>query len=235
MAPVARELSTDAGVLEPLQGAVSIDGQIEELRTVLEGNAALPAIVIGHSWGALLSMMLAAKHPTLVKKLILVSTPPLDASDARGIMDARLGRMTKAERARAKELFMQLERGGDEERDACFAELGRMSVKCDSYDPDPVKDEILEYQHNTFQSVWSQAEILRTKGEFLNIAGRIACPVVALHGDHDPHPAAAVRRHLSHRIQQFEFFLLSHCGHYPWIERQAREKFYQLLRREASC
>ncbi len=31
MAPVARELSTHGGVLEPLQTATSVEGQVEEL------------------------------------------------------------------------------------------------------------------------------------------------------------------------------------------------------------
>ena len=35
MAPVARELASGWGVLEPLQTATSLEGQIEELRAVL--------------------------------------------------------------------------------------------------------------------------------------------------------------------------------------------------------
>ena len=38
MAPVARELASDWGVLEPLQTAALLEGQIEELKTVLEKN-----------------------------------------------------------------------------------------------------------------------------------------------------------------------------------------------------
>ena len=42
MASVAQELASDWGVLEPLQTATSLDGQIQELRTVLIGNGKLP-------------------------------------------------------------------------------------------------------------------------------------------------------------------------------------------------
>jgi len=52
MAPVARELSSDIGVLEPLQSEKTIDGQVEELREVLETDAKLPVILVGYSWGA---------------------------------------------------------------------------------------------------------------------------------------------------------------------------------------
>ena len=43
MAPVARELASGRGVLEPLQTAASLKGQVDELRTVLEENGDLPA------------------------------------------------------------------------------------------------------------------------------------------------------------------------------------------------
>ena len=61
MAPVARELACSWGVLEPLQTAESLEGQVEELRTVLDNNADTPVVMIGHSWGAWLSYILAAR------------------------------------------------------------------------------------------------------------------------------------------------------------------------------
>jgi len=51
MAPVAHQLSTDWGVLEPLQTAISLEGQVQELKSVLERNGSLPMTLIGHSWG----------------------------------------------------------------------------------------------------------------------------------------------------------------------------------------
>ena len=52
MAPVASELSSICGVLEPLQTATSVEGQIQELQKVLQGHADIPVTLIGHSWGA---------------------------------------------------------------------------------------------------------------------------------------------------------------------------------------
>lgn len=86
MKPVAEELSKNFGVIEPLQTKDSIDGQIEELKKVIEENATSPVYLIGWSWGAWLSYLLAAHHPKLVKKLILVSSGPFEASYAEGIM-----------------------------------------------------------------------------------------------------------------------------------------------------
>ena len=63
MAEVARGLSSATGVLEPLQTADSVTGQVEELRKVLEEDAALPVTLIGFSWGAWLSTIQPARTP----------------------------------------------------------------------------------------------------------------------------------------------------------------------------
>jgi pimeloyl-ACP methyl ester carboxylesterase len=56
--------------------------------------------------------------------------------------------------------------------------------------------------------------------------------VVAIHGDHDPHPADGVREPLERALSDFRFVLLDRCGHEPWQERHARDRFYAILRNE---
>src|SRR5438045_4272159 len=82
MAPVALELFGDWGVLEPLQTAVTLDGQVEELRAVLDENADLPATLIGSSWGAMLGFIFAAEYPAHVRKLVMVGSGVFDAQYA---------------------------------------------------------------------------------------------------------------------------------------------------------
>src|SRR5579863_2737773 len=91
MAPVAKELSETNGVLEPLQTMTTVEGQVEELATVLKEHGDLPITLVGYSWGAMLSYIFTARHPAFVKKLILVSSGPYEAHYAAGIMETRLG------------------------------------------------------------------------------------------------------------------------------------------------
>jgi pimeloyl-ACP methyl ester carboxylesterase len=56
--------------------------------------------------------------------------------------------------------------------------------------------------------------------------------VVAIHGDYDPHPAEGVQGPLSAILRRFRLILLKNCGHKPWIERQARDEFYRVLKEE---
>ncbi len=80
VAPVARELARRRGVLEPLQTATTLDGQVGELSRQLEGHAAPPVVLIGYSFGAWLGALVAAVRPELVRKLVLVSSGPFEES-----------------------------------------------------------------------------------------------------------------------------------------------------------
>jgi pimeloyl-ACP methyl ester carboxylesterase len=76
------------------------------------------------------------------------------------------------------------------------------------------------------------AEELRRSGKLLKYGKHIKCPVVAIHGDYDPHPALGVQKPLSAILKNFRFILLKNCGHKPWVERQAKDEFYGILKEE---
>ncbi len=95
MAPVARELAKHCGVIEHLESATTIDGQVRELHDTLQKNCDLPATLIGHSWVAWLSLIFTARYPGMVKKLILVGSGPFEERYAAGIMATRLGRLSE--------------------------------------------------------------------------------------------------------------------------------------------
>jgi pimeloyl-ACP methyl ester carboxylesterase len=232
MAPVARELSRGSGVLEPLQTALTLEGQVQELRAVLVENGSQPVCLIGFSWGATLGYILAARYPALVKKLILVGGGPFEEKYAAGIMETRLSRLDQQAGHEVITLMNALEDPATPDKDALFARLGRLMAGADSYEPLSQDSEILECRYDIYKGVWPQAAELRRSGRLLELGKRISCPVVAIHGDYDPHPAAGVKESLSRVLKDFRFVLLAKCGHYPWRERQARDEFYDILKKE---
>lgn len=232
---MARVLSTLCGVLEPLQGAATVDGQLGELKSVLDSHAATPVVLIGYSWGAWLGMLYASQWPESVKKLILIGCSPLTERDARRITETRLLRLDEEERRRTADMLTGLNDPSPRTQSACLSELGSLMAKADAYDPVPEAGEAqLPYQGDVFHRVWNEAVALRRSGELLDHARRIRCPVVAIHGDYDPHPYEAIERGFPLPATQFRFILLSRCGHTPWRERHARERFFALLREELS-
>ena len=235
MAPVAGELASSWGVLEPIQSATSLEGQIEELTAVVEENGDLPVTLIGFSWGAWLSFVLAARHPALVRKVILIGSGPFEEKYAAGIRQTRLKRLSEEERAEVNSLAQVLDDPAAEDKNSEFTRFGALCSKADAYDPiiyDSHESEVTDNQPAIFQSVWKEAAELRRSGKLLKFGEHVKCSVVAIHGDYDPHPAAGVLEPLSVTLRSFRFVLLRNCGHKPWIERQAREKFYQILKEE---
>lgn len=246
MAPVARALAPGRGILEPLQTARSLEGQVGELRDQLERWAEPPVTLIGFSWGAWLAWILAARHDALIRKLILVGSGSFEERYAEGMLEVRLARLQPAERAEVERLRRRLEDPVLQGRDEGFARFGELLSRADSFDPLPQEceerrdgDEALPReariqapQASVFRGVWPQAAEWRRSGRLLELAERIRCPVVAIHGEHDPHPAAGVREPLAAALEDFRFVLLPRCGHKPWIERHARAAFFDALAEE---
>jgi pimeloyl-ACP methyl ester carboxylesterase len=230
MSTIARELSSVAGVLEPLLTAASVNGQVEELRAVLEENGRLPLTLIGFSWGAWLSVIFTARYPTYVKKLILLSSGPFEEEYAANIIKTRLQRLRKGERREAKALYEAII-SSTLSKDS-LTRFGQLISKADSYDLLPDESQPSPADPEVYRSVWDEASKLRNSGHLLEIVRRIKCPVVAIHGDYDPHPADGVKHPLSGAIKDFRFVLLQKCGHYPWRERNARDMFYCILNAE---
>jgi pimeloyl-ACP methyl ester carboxylesterase len=229
VAPVARELSAVTGILEPFQTETTLDGQVQELRSVLVEQGKVPVTLVGFSWGAYLSFLVAARYPALVKKLILVGSPPFEEQYAASVTQTRMNRLRKNDQAEAQELLTRLADPDTPGKNDLLAKLGILLAHADTYDPTHVIEEGFHCQYDVFKGVWDEASELRKKQILIQMAKAITCPVVAIHGDWDPHPAEGVNDPLAKVVKDFRFVLLEKCGHRPWIERNAMENFYKVL------
>lgn len=232
MAPVARELSFKWGVLEPLQTKSSIEGQVKELKMVLEENGSLPLTLIGFSWGAWLSFIFTARFPSSVKKLILIGSGSFDEKYNSNIVGTRLSRLRVEERDEIESIYEILDNPAIQDKSAAFERFGALFSKADAYDPIINESEEVDFRFDIFQKVWKEADDLRRSGKLLEMGKQIQCPVVAIHGDYDPHPAEGVKNPLSLNLKNFHFILIENCGHKPWIEHEAKNEFYMVLKKE---
>jgi pimeloyl-ACP methyl ester carboxylesterase len=232
MAPVAQELSKHRGTLEPLQKKTTVDGQIKELASIIANHGDPPLTIIGHSWGAWLAIMYAVHSPRSVKKVILVSSGPFEERYVPQITTTRLSRMSDEEQRTFQALINTLNDPHATRKDAVFARVGLMLLKTDSYKPLPGVETSGDTQYRIFEHVWKEADEMRRSGALLGLARHLQCPVVAIHGDFDPHPSEGVKQPLSKILKDFTFILLENCGHYPWLERYAKKEFYEILEKE---
>jgi pimeloyl-ACP methyl ester carboxylesterase len=232
MAPVAKRLSKKHGILEPFQTKNSVAGQIKELRRILLNECELPVVLIGWSWGAWLSFLLAAKYPRLINKLILIGSPPFEQKYAKTIMNTRLQRMSDEDRIRFRSLKSSLDNPAEKSKNALFARLGKSLSMTDSFTPIRLRGEHLKIRYDIYERVWREAAEMRRHGTLLELGKKIRCPVIVIHGADDPHPFEGVTKPLVKVAGDFKFILLKRCGHTPWAERFAREKFFSELEEE---
>lgn len=229
----ARELSKTQGILEPWQSAHSIAGLLKELEMQI-GAASLPCSLLGHSWGAMLALLFAARHPGAVQQLLLVSCPPLTADFAGQITDRRLKNLSAADASRFLELSRILSSPSQQNRDGLLSELGLLAEKADAVAPlslqEPGNTDAAAYA-----SIWGEAETLRNAGGFLQALKRISCPVFVLHGEQDPHPLDGVLTPLQSTQIPYQLVLFPSCGHTPFLERDAAASFYRVVQKILSA
>ncbi len=231
-AKLARDLSEDNGVIEPLLSSESIKGQVGELKSIFKENCDRKITLIGHSAGAWLGIIFSSKHPDFVKKLFLVSCGPLKKEYESSIMDKRLQRLNSKEKDELYEVFEALsEQTGFNEEDIT-GKLDRLMTKTDSYDLIEHKNEVIGFQPKVHKKVLDEFSTLREKGKLIEYVRTLECSVTAIHGDYDPHPYEGVKEPLSDELSDFNFFLLQKCGHYPWYEKYAKNRFYKILKDE---
>jgi pimeloyl-ACP methyl ester carboxylesterase len=232
MAPVARELAPDMGVLEPLQTETTLEGQVGELLDQIGKNTEIPAVLVGFSWGAWLSFIAAARRPEIAAKLILVGSGGFLEKYAERTEMTRMGRLTAAEKKEMEDLRPRLAGPDADKARIAFSRMGEIFSRVDAFEPMRTEPEEIEYRPDIFQGVWGEASELRRNGGLLELGNSITCPVTALHGDYDPHPAEGVSAPLCAVLKRFKLVLLEKSGHKPWIEFHARDEFFKQLRSE---
>ncbi len=228
MKPVASMLANHCGVLESLNKSLSINGQLNELMECIKICQDKQSIIIGFSWGAWLSIIFTAKHSDLIKKLILIGCGPLEQQYAKQVYETRLNRLEVSARNEFIALLTGIENNEINDRNTAFEKLSKLVRKADSYEPIEDNNDI-EIIPDVFKAVWSKASKLRKDGLLIHYLNKITCPIVAIQGDYDPHPAEGILLPLQKSSCTFEFELLKKCGHKPWIESKAQETFYKVL------
>ncbi len=221
--------------LEPFQASSSLQGQIDELTACIVSEAAPPVALIGHSWGAMLALLTAAARPELVRRVVLVGSGGFTAESYVRTNEARLARLSPEDRARAEEIRAVRNANPNEAQPELMLEYYRIISQADAFDADPdAEDGCAEFQNDVNKKVWAEAVALRESDELIERVAAVKCPVLAIHGDHDPHPVDAVEDPLKRVLVDFRMIVLAKCGHEPWNERQARDAFFALLTQELS-
>ncbi|WP_176014667.1 alpha/beta fold hydrolase [Victivallis sp. Marseille-Q1083] len=231
-AGLAAGLADIGGTLEPLQSGYSIAELVEELYEQLTPRRTGPIALVGHSWGAWLAGIFAARHPQQVDRLILVGCGPLDAGYLPQLEARRQSHFDAADAVLYRRLLADLEQPDHPDRNSLLQQLGRLCEKADIYQPlaEAEPPEASFFDGEMYAKVFAEVADWRKNGKLLETFTSIACPIAVIHGLYDTHPPEGVIEPLRARRVSFSSHLLPQCGHTPWREKYGHDAFFQLLR-----
>ena len=230
LAPLARELGRRWHVLEPFQRGsggqpLSVATHVRDLDDLVrERCGGRRPFLLGHSWGAMLALAYAAEHPAVPAGLILIGCGTFSAA-ARLEFQARLeARLTPGDRAEIEDV-----KRTEDDPDRRLAALGRLMRRVYGYDLEDAGEEAVQVDAVAHEETWADMLRLQRTGTYPAAFGAIRAPVVMLHGAEDPHPGTLIRDDLKMQIPHLEYHEIPKCGHSPWLERQARQLFFETL------
>lgn len=221
----------------PSDGQYGMDesaGDLHSLVTaVCQGQ---PPVLIGHSCGAVLALVYAARYSQACRKAILLGTGPLDKAGWDSFQSRIISRITSDNNRKT-----YVKSCGETKRAATVEEAAR--IRLSTY---PLVPDACWTREPSCLSLLTCAEVApliihltavdyeaRAENNLLvPILSSIACPVVAIHGDYDPIPHESVLPLLKQHIPSFRAHLLSGAGHFAWIEHEAGPKCIQILKEE---
>jgi proline iminopeptidase len=216
---------------------VTIQSEIEDIDLVRAYFGLESVAVLGHSWGGLLALEYAIRHPQRVSHLILLNSAPVSHDDLALFREAR--RATAAEDLAQMQALSSSARyqAGDLQSDADYY---RIHFRRALRQPEQLERLIQRLRANVTPEGIRKARTIEARlydqtwllsdYNLLPRLKQLNIPALVLHGDYDFVPVACAA-HIAAAIPGARFVLLSECGHFSYIERpdEVRHEITRLL------
>lgn len=203
---------------------VTIESEIEDLEALRVHLGLEKVAVLGHSWGGLLALEYAIRHPHRVSHLVVMNTAPVSHSDLMRLREERRSRaaadLEKKERLAATPRY----ESGDLEADA---EYYRIHFRAALRRPEHLEQIVARLrlgftpasirkaraiETRLYEQTWSSSQY-----DLLPELERLSIPTLVIHGDHDLVPLVCAE-HIAHAIPGARLVTLSECGHFSYLE-----------------
>lgn len=229
---LARALADPLHVVEPWQRwsssvPLSVDRHVEDLAGVISRDIPdeKPALV-GESWGAMLALVFASRYPDRVSAVALIGCGTFDRRARARLHDTLAQRTSPELKAELADLESRFPDEGER-----LARAHRLSDSIYTYcRAAGAEDPVERFDPKGQAETWDDMARLQETGVYPARFVSIHCPVLMLHGSYDPHPGPMIRDGLKPYIPQLEYREFEQCGHSPWIEEHARDRFHIELR-----
>ena len=208
-------------------GDVTMASEVGDLDTVRQHFKLESATLLGHSWGAVLALEYALRHPARVSHLILMNPAPASASDVAVLREFYVGKMG-ADLDRQRAIFeSEAYQKGDPET---VAARYRLHFKPALYRPRDY-ERLMTVMKAGFISqgkagiVKARAVDDRLMSETWQMAGYdllprlrgLKMPTLVITGDHDFIPGEIAAR-IAAAMPNARMVTIKNCGHFAYLE-----------------
>ncbi len=206
-------------------GDVSLRSEIEDMERVRSEFGFESVAVLGHSWGGVLAMEYAVRHPERVSHLILIGTAPASAGDW-GLLREAFARNRPAADQEAMDTLASTDAfaRGDLEAEAAYYRIHfRMTV----HNPELLEALVarLLSNHTADGVLLARAIMHRLSDETSRSADwdlfpelrKLDVPTLLLHGEHDFIPVELAAR-IADAVPGAQLSVLPGCGHFTFLE-----------------
>jgi proline iminopeptidase len=208
---------------------VDLRSEIDDVERVRNHFGLESVAVLGHSWGGVLAMEYAIRHPDRVSQLILLDTAPASAGDW-GVLREAFARLRPAGDVEAMQAIAATDayQRGDLDAEAAYNRIHfRMTLR----QPDLLDALVARLRSNyTADGVLlARAIEQRLSDETSRSAGwdlfpalrQLDIPTLLLHGEHDFIPVELAVR-IADAVPGARLAVLPGCGHFTYLEAPER-------------
>jgi proline iminopeptidase len=204
---------------------VSLHSEIEDVDSVRAYFRLESVAVMGHSWGGLLALEYAMRHPERVSHLILLDTAPASFDDCRLFEQERHATAPEdAEMLRDLESRPGFAEGGLEARAAYYRVYFRVTLR-----PPELLDRLIEQllvgvtregilkARAIGDRLWNETYESPTYNLLPQLT-QLRVPTLVVHGDYDFVPLTCAA-HIAEAVAGARLVVVPDCGHFSYLER----------------
>jgi len=205
---------------------VSMASEIADLEALRRSLGVEAVAVLGHSWGGLLAMEYATRHPDRVTRLVLLSPAPASHHDWTGFRESLQAMRGPGDVERMREIAAgEAFRSGDIEAEAEYYRLHFRPTVRDARLCARIVAR-LRLHFDPAGVLLARAIEDRLYAETSDVAGYnllsllagLDAPALVLHGEHDFIPLA-VPRHIAAALPRATLTIVPDVGHFSFVER----------------
>jgi proline iminopeptidase len=203
---------------------VTLASELADLDAVRQAFRLDRVLLLGHSWGTVLALEYAVRHPERVSRMILMNPAPASTAQYRRVRKERLEALgTDLDRMKAiaaTEAF----RRGDPEAVAAYYRI--------HFKPALARPADLERVMTSFRASFTPERILAGRAiedqlmketwasdgyDLLPRLRKVAVPTLVITGDHDFFPVSMAEE-ISRALPSSHLVTLEGCGHFTYLE-----------------